>query len=106
MSVITNIQTKKKKSETGAKYVISAASGPGLIRCGMTIPIAYPEMRFAEVHLSSYPSAVSVRGEVGEIVPSGKSMSRKCVRIVRSKFLTRFTLSPNEYFHVSRPREV
>ena len=92
MPTIT-ITARKNRSDTGAKNVTRAAKGPGFSFSGSSIPIAWPEIRFVNVHVSAQPFGVDVIS-LGETVPAGKSMSRKFVRSVRLKSRTCATPVP------------
>jgi hypothetical protein len=81
------ITVKKKRSETGAKNVMRAARGPGLMGRGSSIPSFWPVTRLWNVQPSRQPLPSRVFVE-GEIVPPGKSMLSKSVCMSRVKSRT------------------
>jgi len=77
----------KKSSETGAKKVMRAVTGPGFGRFGGSIPVRLPAARLSNSHFRTHPFPDRAL-LVGEIVPAGKSNPSKSVLIVSSKSLT------------------
>ena len=60
------ITVKKKSSETGAKKVMRAASGPGLSRFGGSMPTCWPVTRLSKRHARRQPVAARARFGRGE----------------------------------------
>ena len=77
---------KKKSSDTGAKKVIRAASGPGLMGRGGSMPSFCPVTRLSKRQRRRQPRPSAAFDE-GEMVPTGKSMRSKSVvmSIVKSR---------------------
>ena len=86
---------RKKSSETGAKKVMRAASGPGLSRFGGSMPMRLPAARLSKAHCKAQPSPARAFA-VGEIVPAGKSKPSKSVVIASAKSRTCATPSFGE----------
>jgi hypothetical protein len=81
--------TKKKNSKpTGAKKVIRDASGPGLVRCGSSMPMGALAIRLEKLHSPFQPPA-SGECVLGDSVPAGKFTSSKSVLIASRKLFVR-----------------
>ena len=78
---------RKKSSETGAKKVMRAVTGPGLSRFGGSIPMRFPAARLSKAHFKVQLSPEVVFA-VGAIVPAGKSKPPKSVVRVSAKSRT------------------
>ena len=85
---------KKNRSDTGAKKVIFAASGPGLSFCGSTTPMGAVPTICSNAQVPVQPVAVRPCDD-GEIVPAGKSTSAKLVRSSSAKRRARPTSGPS-----------
>src|SRR5262245_21900452 len=82
-----------------------AASGPGFVLSGRSMPIAWPVTRLEKFQSILDPDPARTR-EVGDMVPAGKSTASKSVVTVTVRFWTRLTPdSASAYTHLSRPRD-